>query len=389
MVIFSGESRWQIAVALFGGVIGLVLMMSAVELWFDLRALNEGSSGEERFVMVNKQVSLLNTFGVASGFNEDELEDIIGQPFVENVSPLTSNQFRVTAYSPQLGFSTELFFESLPARYLDLKDPMGFSWREGDARLPIVLSRDYLALYNFGFAPAQGLPQFTAGTIQRVSFDVIVEGNGKRKVFKGYIAGFSDRVNSVLVPEEFMTWANAAYGSQEFVRPSRLMVEAENPWSEEFQAYLSENGLEVGRGKLIGGQVALAMSLGIGFIGALGLSLVAVAGIGVLLVFELMVSKASARIRLLLELGYRSSRISALISERLLWLMALMAILAGVGVGVLRFLQAGWMAAQGMNAAALPNGWSFGAGFAVVAVLAIVNLVRIRHLVNRLVVPAV
>lgn len=185
MVIFSGESRWQIAVALFGGVIGLVLMMSAVELWFDLRALNEGSSGEERFVMVNKQVSLLNTFGVASGFNENELEDIIGQPFVENVSPLTSNQFRVTAYSPQLGFSTELFFESLPVRYLDLKDPMGFSWREGDARLPIVLSRDYLALYNFGFAPAQGLPQFTAGTIQRVSFDVIVEGNGKRKVFKG------------------------------------------------------------------------------------------------------------------------------------------------------------------------------------------------------------
>ena len=390
-VIFSGKTRWQMAGALAGGVLGLVLLVISLQLWIDVHALSSGeSSGEERFVMVNKQVNVFNTLGVKSGFSDEELEALKAQPFVKEIAPLTSNRFKVTAYSPQLGFSTELFFESLPRRYIDPEVRSDFSWSEGERRIPVVLSADYLALYNFGFAPAQGLPQFTAGTIKRVGFELVIRGNGQREVFEGRIAGFSDRINSILVPQEFMDWANSKFDtSEDQLRPSRLMVEAENPWADNFQNFLSTNGMEVSRGKLIGGQMAATLSAGIGVVGGLGLALVVLATLTFLLIFELLVSRAAGRIRLLLELGYRPAQVASVIVRRLILLVAAMAFISIAVILGLRKWQVTWMSAQGLEEPHILSLASIAAGLLVVALILLMNLIRIRRLVGKLFEPKV
>lgn len=387
-VLFSDESRWPIAGAVIGGIIGLVLLVFAVQLQSDVRSLSgEQAPDDQRFVMVNKQVNLFNTLGVQSGFSEEDIELIVAQPFVIDAVPLSSNRFQVTAFSPQLGFSTELFFESLPLRMVDLDDPEEFVWEEGNRLVPIVLSRDYLALYNFGFAPAQGLPQFTAGTIRRARFDLALQGNGLREVFQGRIVGFSDRVNSILVPQNFMNWANLRFAGSVTSRPSRIMLEAENPWSEAFQDFLKQQALEVSSGKLIGGQVAVALSLGIGIVGGLGIALIVVSGITFLLIFELMVSRAQERIRLLLELGYKPQQVSTVVVRRFALIVGSMVGLSLLLIVVLRNWQYGWMKGQGFEPTAWFSFQSVIAGLLVVAVIISVNVVSIRKLIQKLFVP--
>ena len=51
--------------------------------------------------------------------------------------------------------------------------------REAFGDIPIIIPRNYLNLYNYGFAKSQGLPQISEGIFQRVSLGIEVAGNGR------------------------------------------------------------------------------------------------------------------------------------------------------------------------------------------------------------------
>ena len=72
----------------------------------------------------------------------------------------------------------------------------------------LSLPRNYLNLYNFGFAQSRSLPQLSEGVMGMVNLDIRITGVGRTENFKGKIVGFSNRLNTILVPETFMTWAN-------------------------------------------------------------------------------------------------------------------------------------------------------------------------------------
>ena len=57
--------------------------------------------------------------------------------------------------------------------------------------------------------------------------------------------GFSDRLNTILVPEQMMSWANELYGGSEQDNPTRLIIEVDNPSDAELLSYLDEHGLEI------------------------------------------------------------------------------------------------------------------------------------------------
>ena len=62
-----------------------------------------------------------------------------------------------------------------------------------------------------------------------VNLDIRISGDGRREVFKGNIVGFSNRLNTILVPETFMRWANESFAPGTKSEPSRLIVEVNNP----------------------------------------------------------------------------------------------------------------------------------------------------------------
>ena len=56
--------------------------------------------------------------------------------------------------------STEMFFEAVPDKFVDVSlDKWHFD--ENTHTIPIIIPRNYLNLYNFGFAQSRSLPKLS------------------------------------------------------------------------------------------------------------------------------------------------------------------------------------------------------------------------------------
>lgn len=343
---FRGLQFFSAAAAAF---IGLLLLLGALQLWQDFRGILHGNDDEEQqYIQINKSVSFVNTLFGGTGFSEDDIDSLQALPVVQAVGSFTSNRFKVGASSSLMGFYTELFLEAVPNEFLDIQ-PSAFRWQEGQQELPIIISRDYLALYNFGFAPSQGLPQFTPATIQRVQMDITLTGNQRRRTFKGRIVGFSDRVNSILVPQDFLSWANREFGDGPQKDPARLILAVDNPQSKELQRYLAQRNYELSSGRLIGGQVAILLQLAFFVIAIIGVLILFLAGMVFLLNFQMLIASASDDIRLLLQLGYHPKDISGLLRSRLQKLFGIVLLVSFTALFLIHLILSYWLAEQGFE----------------------------------------
>jgi len=348
-LLWENNSRWQMIGAVIGSFLGLLLLLLSIQFYMDLKNLTEGGGTEtDQFVIINKTVTLFNTLGKNASFSPEEIDSIKLQPFIKNVGQFTPNNYKVSASSSMLGFYTELFFESVPDEFLDVEESR-FQWQSGQNVLPIILSKDYLALYNFGFAPSQGLPQFTASTIQRVSLDITVRGNGQRKVYQGKIVGFSERINSILVPQSFMDYTNNYFRDFQAKGSSRLLVLAENPFSDEFKGYLKSKGYELSTGRLIGGEVASIIKSLITAVAVIGFLIVLLSILVFVLNFQLMVSKSSKDIGLMMQLGYKPNHIGQILKKHLIFLFGIVMLLTVVFFAITRYFIVQFFSSQGME----------------------------------------
>ncbi len=382
-ILLSGKNKWQVIGAAVGAFIGLFLLLSALQLYFDLQRLVKGDSSTEQFVLINKKVNLFNTLGARSTFSEEEINTLENQDFVESVGIFISNQFKVNASSQMLGFYTELFFESIPDEFIDVSNSR-WQWTKGNIDIPIILSRDYLALYNFGFAPSQGLPQFTPNTISKLSMDVNVSGNGLRKTFQGRIVGFSDRINSILVPQSFMDWANENFGESQKPQSSRLILKTNNPYSSELSDFLKQNNYEVSSGRLIGGQLTTLLQNIISIVAFIGIIIVLLSVLIFILNFQLTISQSKEDIRLLLQLGYKSRQISKVLVRYLTYLFGGVLISTLIALFISRLWFVNWFGNQGFT---IPGGLHVGVYIAILlfsASFIILNVKNIQKNVNRL-----
>ncbi|MCR9289567.1 hypothetical protein OAF63_07335 [Saprospiraceae bacterium] len=383
-ILWEGKSKWQVLGAAIGAFIGLLLMLTAVQLYFDLQKLLDGEANpNDQYVQVNKKVNVFNTFGVKSTFTEAEIEEIESQEFVQKIGNFTPNQFKANATSKMMGFYTELFFESVPDAFLDLKEPK-FRWSKGQKELPIIVSRDYLALYNFGFAPSQGLPQFTPNTIKKVSIDINISGNGLRQTFEGRVVGFSDRINSVLVPLDFMDWANNTFGKGNASESSRLILQVDNPMASELENFIEDKGYEVSSGRLIGGQFGILLKILVGAIATIGFLVLLLSILIFILNFQLVISRASEEIRLLLQLGYKTKQISKVLTKNVLKLYGVVMVSVLFVLFISRIFLVGWMETQGFQLSTNLSVLTYLVIIAISGLFLIINFRNIDKNVKRL-----
>jgi hypothetical protein len=341
-LLTQNRNFWQVFGAAIGAFIGLTLLLFALQTWFDLQKILRGSSEGENYIILNKPVSLANTIFGKSVFKDTELKDIGNQPFTKSVATFTANRFKVSASSSAINFYTELFFESVPPEHLDIQDP-DFRWREGQTEIPIIMSKDYLALYNFGFAISQGLPQFTPATIRKVNFNINIRGKGTEKTFTGRIIGFSNRINSILVPENFMAFANTQYGDQADFGASRILLKVANPYDKTLNTYINEQGYELSTGRLIGGKLGSILNAVIAALAIIGVLLMLLSTLVFVLNYQLIISKSAADITLLRQIGYRPSNIATILRGSLLRLLsgifaAVIVVLAVTRIGIIDWL---------------------------------------------------
>lgn len=289
--------------------IGLLIVAGAVMFYVDSRGIfgDEESMVNSDFIVVNKRVTSAGTLGDrnATRFSAEDIDGLKAQPWVRRVGKFSSSDFRVYASvnTGGRGMETALFFESVPDSFVDVP-PGDWRYQEGDQTVPVIISKDYLALYNFGFAGSAGLPQLSEQLISGIPLDLYLRSeDGSRTMrMKGRIAGFSNRLNTVLVPDAFMRYANSRLGSCTSVPPSRLIVDVSKPGDVAIQQYLDDNSWEVAGDKSKSG-AAFLLRIVIGIVIAVGSLITLLSFFVLMLSISLLMEKNRATIHRLLMLG--------------------------------------------------------------------------------------
>ncbi len=312
LVLWGNKSPWQIWGASLGVFIGLLLLLFALQVFFDVQVLARGAR-DSNVLILNKKVRTTSE----KSFSSSEVDEMRKKPFFKMVEPFESNRYEVWADMKQLGFSTILFFQSIPNAFIDA-DTSDFKWKEGDNVIPVVMSNDYLTLYNFGFGAGQGLPKISADFVSSFTFDIQISGNNKRKKYKMYICGFTKNINSILVPQSFMNYANKEFGFQEKKNPNQIAASTDNPYNTNLEKYLKEKDLELSRGGLIGGELKTALNLLVLLVLAIGAIIIGLSLLVFVLNFQLLIAQSSASIKLLLELGYKHQSVTKTLYRRLI-----------------------------------------------------------------------
>jgi len=329
-ILWIRRSKWQFLLAGFAFMVGLSTLMLALDAFLRVKAVQEEQNKLGHFLMLNKKISMVNTLGIEPGsFEKAEIDNIRKSGLFQDVGEVYSNKFRAQIYSTNyIQFQTLVFFEAVHDPFLDSR-PVEFRWSEGQKELPIIVSQDFLNLYNFGFALGQGLPQMGKETLKLLSFSVQIDGPGGKEEFTGRVVGFTDRITSVLVPVEFMHRTNRKIGNVAQISSNRVLVKVANPSNPEIGAFLKKFRLSTSQEKMQLGKPATVLDLVMKGLAILGFLFSLLALVMFSTNFRLVMAEAESDIRLLIELGYAHRAIAFQLLFWFLLLISLIFILSG------------------------------------------------------------
>ena len=235
-------SVFELAVFFVANLIGMAVILAGIQIYSDLSPMLTGEKSliGNDYMIISRPIERVG--GETPKISEEEIEALRSEAFVENLGIFASSKFRVDGGIEFKGkqLSTMMFFESVPNEFIDV-DSEEWNYEEGDNIVPIILPRNYLNIYNFGFSQTQGLPNITEEMIKRVEISLRIMGNGHTDYYSGYVVGFSDRLNTILVPMSFMTWANDYYSEDYSGDATRLILEVQNPSAPEVVEYMAEH----------------------------------------------------------------------------------------------------------------------------------------------------
>ena len=379
----------QLAGFFFANLCGMVIVLLSIQFYQDVSpVLTQGDSFMKKdYIIVSKKVSTLGSLmGSKTTFSDAEVDELEEQPFAKGVGLFTPSQFKVSAGVSMeqvgLSMSTAMFFESVPDRYVDVRSDE-WHFEPGDETIPIIVPRNYLNLYNFGFAQSRSLPQISEGVIHMLTLEVRISGAGRRDVYKGRIAGFSDRLNTILVPESFMAWANTHYADGNARRePSRLIMEVGNPADERIAQYFREHGYETEADKLDAGKTAWFLKVVVGIVLSVGLLISVLSFYILMLSIYLLLQKNTTKLENLLLIGYGPRRV-ALPYQLLTVLLNAGVLLLSVGIVLwVRTFYLDLVAQLFPSAGVGGFGWTMAVGILLFAAVSFLNIVAVRRKVT-------
>lgn len=317
-LLLSKTKPLQLLIALFGALLGLFIVMGGIQVYRYMQALmtqKDMLAGD--FIVINKKVGLLNSIsGTTPGFSQDEIQAVSAIKGIDNVGAFTAGNFRsMLELDPQMAqvagpaFKTDMFFESVPGDFVDI-DAQKWKWKPGDATVPIIIPSDYIKLYNMAFAQSQGLPVIPESMLESITLKLRLRGQGKEELLDARIAGFSERINSILVPASFVAWGNEHYGNGEARKPSRLILHTSDPTSPSLAASLQSLGYELNEEKLRSSRINSVLQIILTIVAFIGGLIVVLALLGFIQYNQLLAYRSAYEIQTLHWLGFKVKQLS-------------------------------------------------------------------------------
>jgi hypothetical protein len=309
-ILLRSQSLWQLIIAFLGSFLGILILLVALQFYFDLwkTMVVKSEVLNEDYLVIQKHVGDFSTLNLISAdFNEQEIEEVKKQKFVDDIGEFKSSLFpavaTLTGAKNLPKMYTDIYFESVPDRFIDVKTEK-WKWKPGDTIVPIILPSAYLETYNFAYAPSKNLPPLSEKSFSMLYFHIIIKREEGNVNLRGNVVGFSDRINSILAPDAFVTYANDRFRNKEAGNPTRLILAVDEITNPLLARFMGEKKYDTNQERLKGSRIKSILQVSLTIFLVVGSIIVVLAILGFIQYSQIIISRAVYELRVLLGLGY-------------------------------------------------------------------------------------
>lgn len=330
-LLFNHQDKKQLYIALLGVFIGITFLVTSVH--YLLRVSEFGKDTEiigANILVIQRKVTSSSTLNLTkTDFELEEIEQMKKEPFIEDVQAVVSNNFRVWLELNEKRippFKTDVFIQAVDKKFLDVKSDK-WKWKEGDSFVPIIMPRDFIVMLNT-FMSASGIPQISDELALDIKFKLRISNGQKEEWVDSKIIGFTNEIPALLVPEEFMNYANSNFSDGSEANITQVMIAGKEGEFGKLEAYMDEHGLESRNSQVVVSRLKSIVGTLFGVISGISVITVLLSGLVLIQYLQLLMSHNKYEIRTLLRLGYAPKE---LINAFFLYFLKLFAIIASLG----------------------------------------------------------
>ena len=306
-LLFKHQDIRQLVIALIGAFIGITFLVTSVHYLVRVNEFGEDSEilGANTLVIQRKVTSSSSLNLTKTDFEQKEIDKMKKEPFIEDVQAVVSNNFRVwleTNDEMIPPFKTDVFIQAVNAKFLDVKSDK-WKWKEGDNFVPIIMPRDFVVMLNT-FMSASGIPQISDELATQVKFRLRISNGTNQEWVDSKIIGFTNEIPALLVPEEFMTYANKKFTDGTPGKITQIMIAGKEGEFGKLEAYMDEHGLESRNSQVVVSRLKSIVGTLFGVISGISIIAVLLSGLVLIQYLQLLMSHNNYEIRTLLRLGY-------------------------------------------------------------------------------------
>ena len=348
-IIKTGAGRVRYILAMVGLGVALLLILAAIQLQSDYWQLLHGNNAQDsiaNFLVINKQIKENQTGN--TNLSKQEIQDLKNQSFIQDVGVVTPSRFKVGASGGSaMPFYTDMFFESVPDEFLDITSA-DWKWDDQSQFIPIVIPNQFLDMYNFGFAKSQNLPQLSQELVKNIPIHIDIQTPAGQKSFYAKVAGFSDRISSILVPQKFMEWANKHFATEPPQGASRVIIRTDDPSNPRLMQYLESHQLTTDLEKTRFSKYRQIVGFVVQVSGFTGLAMFLFALLIFSLFIELTIASCREEISLLVTLGASPRQLSKFLMKTFYPSNMIIALLVLILLSLFQWLLSGLLAHESM-----------------------------------------
>lgn len=320
--LLGGRGRTSAVAATAVLFAGMTLLLLSVLVWwnFSLLLADERHENHASFLVVGKNITEQN-MGSDNTFGPGELAEIRQVAGVIDAEAVTPALFPAYAtLGGAVNMATDLPLESVPDRFLDTLPP-GWGWRPGQRELPLLVSSGFFDIYNYVFAPGQGLPQVSQKSATMLTLKLQV-GGAAGSAYSAHVVGFTQRFGSVLVPQSFIEYSNRMYVPAIAARPSQIVIHVADPAEEKLNLFLRQKGYTISTQNLRWARLRQIVSVVTATSGIIALLLTGISSLVFSLFIQLTLARAQQSLILLRQIGYSAVSLRRVIYRRIFPLTA-------------------------------------------------------------------
>jgi len=222
------------------------------------------------------------------------------------------------------------------------------------------------------------MPQLTQDVVKLITLKVNIYTPRGIISMPGRIVGFSDRISSLLVPQEFMDWGNNNFALNKHAQPSRIIIRTKDPGNPDLVKYLQQTGLTTDADKTRFSKYRQVVTIVVNAGWITGAVMLIFALLIFTLFIQLTIASCKEEIQLLITLGASPKQLKRFLIKQFFPSNIIIAIVVLLLLALLQYQLAGFLTKQNIFVNTMLSAYTIMVAAIILLVLWIVNYRTIK-----------